>query len=100
MSQAYLNFLGLANRARKLVFGEENIVESIRQQQAKLVLIAQDASDNTTKKLTDKCQSYHVPYAIVTDRQTLSQAIGKDGRVAIAVTDQGFATKLTEMLSE
>ncbi|WP_411955488.1 YlxQ family RNA-binding protein [Alkalibacillus sp. S2W] len=100
MNQSYLNMLGLANRARKLILGEENIVESIRHNEAQLVLIANDASDNTTKKLTDKCKSYHVPYVIVSDRKTLSQSIGKDGRVAVAVTDQGFANKLREKLSE
>lgn len=45
----YLNLLGLANRARKLVHGEGTIVEGIRNKQVKLVLIAEDASDNTQK---------------------------------------------------
>lgn len=47
----YLNLLGLANRARKLVHGEGTIVEGIRNKQVKLVLIAEDATDNTTKEI-------------------------------------------------
>lgn len=86
----YLNLLGLANRARKLVHGEGTIVEGIRNKQVKLVLIAEDASDNTQKKLTDKCKSYQVPYVIIDNRQVLSKAIGKEGRVAVGVTDAGF----------
>ncbi|WP_337442929.1 L7Ae/L30e/S12e/Gadd45 family ribosomal protein [Alkalibacillus haloalkaliphilus] len=84
MSHNYLNLLGLAFRARKITLGEESIINAIRSHQAKLVIIAGDASQNTTKKLTDKCRSYNVPFRIVDDRNTLSQAIGKQGRVAIA----------------
>ncbi|MBU6081077.1 YlxQ family RNA-binding protein [Allobacillus halotolerans] len=96
----YLNLLGLANRARKLVHGEGTIVEGIRNKQVKLVLIAEDASDNTQKKLTDKCKSYQVPYVIIDNRQVLSKAIGKEGRVAVGVTDAGFSEKLSELLRE
>ncbi|MBR7552930.1 YlxQ family RNA-binding protein [Allobacillus sp. GCM10007491] len=96
----YLNLLGLANRARKLVLGEGAIVEGIRSKQVKLVLIAEDASDNTQKKLVDKCKSYQVPYVIVDNRQVLSKAIGKEGRVAVGVTDAGFSEKLSELLRE
>ncbi|WP_342662637.1 YlxQ family RNA-binding protein [Halalkalibacillus halophilus] len=96
----HLNLLGIALRANKLVLGESSIVEAVRQNQAKLVLIASDASDNTKKKLSDKSTSYQVPYIVVEDRHTLSKAIGKDGRVAVAITDQGFANKLKQLLSD
>ncbi|GAA0461578.1 YlxQ family RNA-binding protein [Alkalibacillus silvisoli] len=101
MGQSYLNLLGLAFRARKLTLGEEAIVESVRTNEAKLVLLSKDASNNTVKKLTDKCKSFNVSYYIVDDdRQTLSKAIGKQGRVAVAVNDEGFANKLKQLLSE
>ena len=47
--------LGLANRARKIISGEELAVKEIRSGNAKLVLLSADASANTTKKITDKC---------------------------------------------
>ncbi|MDV2580643.1 YlxQ family RNA-binding protein [Alkalibacillus haloalkaliphilus] len=100
MSHNYLNLLGLAFRARKITLGEEAIIDAIRSQQAKLVIIAEDASQNTSKKLTDKCRSYNVPFRIADDRNTLSQAIGKQGRVAIAVNDEGFSNKLMQLLPE
>ncbi|MDQ0350664.1 ribosomal protein L7Ae-like RNA K-turn-binding protein [Alkalibacillus filiformis] len=100
MSHNYLNLLGLAFRARKLTLGEEAIIDAIRSQQAHLVIIAGDASQNTTKKLTDKCCSYDVPFRIVDDRNTLSQAIGKQGRVAIAINDEGFSNKFMQLLPE
>ncbi|WP_042223736.1 YlxQ family RNA-binding protein [Oceanobacillus manasiensis] len=97
-NNSYLNMIGLAYRARKISLGEEAIVKDIRQNRAKLILLASDIGPQTRKKLTDKCKSYNVPYEIVDDRETLSQAIGKSQRVAVAILDAGFATKIQSLL--
>ncbi|QST01625.1 ribosomal L7Ae/L30e/S12e/Gadd45 family protein [Pontibacillus sp. ALD_SL1] len=100
MNQKFLNMIGLAFRAGKCTLGEEAIVRDIQRKRACLVLIANDTGINTKKKLEDKCSFYKVPYREVVDRETLSGAIGKSGRVALAITDRGFATKITSMLDE
>lgn len=94
----WMSLLGLANRARKIISGEELTVKEIRNGKAKLVLLSADASQNTTKKITDKCNSYEVPFKIVEDRHLLGQAIGKEARVVVAVMDDGFAKKLITLL--
>ncbi|SHF52508.1 YlxQ family RNA-binding protein [Ornithinibacillus halophilus] len=94
----YLNLLGLAYRARKCSLGEETIVKDIQKKRAKVVLIANDIGPQTHKKLTDKCKSYNVPFFIVDDRETLSNAIGKMDRVAVAILDAGFANKMKSLL--
>lgn len=98
MNEPYLRLIGLAQRARKIALGEETIVKAIQQRKAHLVLLAADIGEQTRKKLTDKCTFYNIPYVIVDDRETLSQAIGSSGRVAIAIVDQGFARKLASLL--
>ncbi|MBM7598558.1 ribosomal protein L7Ae-like RNA K-turn-binding protein [Virgibacillus halotolerans] len=98
MKNNYLNMIGLAYRARKCALGEETIVKDIQQQKAKLVLIASDIGPQTRKKLTDKCKFYDIPFVIVDDKETLSHAIGKSQRVAIAILDAGFATKIKSLL--
>ncbi|WP_082234158.1 YlxQ family RNA-binding protein [Halobacillus massiliensis] len=100
MRGSYLNLLGIANRAGKLTLGEEQIVKDIQRNKAKLVLMASDTGNQTKKKLTDKCSFYDIPCYVVDDRDVFSQAIGKSGRVAIAVLDQGFANKLQSLLDE
>ncbi|NHM29835.1 YlxQ family RNA-binding protein [Neobacillus terrae] len=94
----WMSVLGLANRARKIISGEELSVKEIQRGKAKLILLSADASANTTKKITDKCKSYEVPYKIVEDRHLLGHAIGKEARVVVAVMDAGFANKLVSML--
>ena len=98
MKNNYLNIVGLAFRARKCVTGEDLIIQHIRDNRAKLLLIANDISEQTKKKLTDKCKTYDVPYIEVGDRKTLGNAIGKSERVAIAITDVGFKNKLQSLL--
>ncbi|MDN3014751.1 YlxQ family RNA-binding protein [Paenibacillus sp. BSR1-1] len=94
----WMSLLGLANRARKIISGEELSVKEIRSGKAKLILLSADASQNTTKKITDKCNSYEVPYKLVENRFLLGQAIGKEARVVVAVMDDGFAKKLVTLL--
>lgn len=95
---SWASLLGLANRARKVISGEELVVKEVRNGKAKLVLLSSDASSNTEKKITDKCKFYNVPLKKVESREQLGHAIGKDHRVVIAVLDSGFANKLKTLL--
>lgn len=98
MNKQYLNILGLANAARKISTGE-TLLKKIRAKKISLVLIAANASDNTKKKITDKCHYYNIPYYIMDeDSDVLGNAIGKENRVAIGVADRGFAKKLIEII--
>ncbi len=92
-----LNLLGLATRAGKMISGEELVLQSVRSKKAKLVIISTDASDNTRKKLLDKCAYYQVPCVTQFTHGELSHAIGKD-RKSCAIQDTGFATKLQELI--
>ncbi|RCK10940.1 DUF448 domain-containing protein [Bacillus licheniformis] len=88
-----LSLLGLANRARKVVSGEDLVVKEIRHSRAKLVLLADDASANTEKKVTDKCRHYDVPVKKVGDRVLLSEVSvdptgKKNGRGAYLTLDK------------
>lgn len=93
----FLNLLGLASRARKIVTGEI-LITKIRTNEVYLVIIANDASDNTKKKLIDKCTSYHIDYVIISNIKELSNAIGKNNRVALGIQDEGFSKSLKEKI--
>lgn len=98
MSSKYLNIIGIAYRARQLSTGEHIVLKDIQTNRAKLVLIANDIGHQTKKKITDKCETYNVPYKIVDDRETIAKAIGKSSRVVIAILDEGFAQKVQSLL--
>jgi ribosomal protein L7Ae-like RNA K-turn-binding protein len=93
-------FLGLAMRAGKIVSGEEAVLMAIRQGKAKAVLLAQDGSNNTRKKILDKAKYYAVPTILVDSRESLGHAIGKKERVVVGICDAGFANKLLGMYND
>lgn len=95
-----LSHLGLCMRAGKLVSGDESVMKSIRSGAAKLVIVAEDASDNTLKKFTDKCRYYDVPIVQCGTRYDIGRSIGKEHRVIVAVTEQGFAQMIQGALEK
>ncbi|CAG7602582.1 putative ribosomal protein YlxQ [Paenibacillus solanacearum] len=94
MNKNFFSNLGLTMRAGKIITGEEMVIQAVRSGEAKLVIVAEDASDNTFKKINDKCSYYGVPLLQTGGREQLGDSIGKEARVAIAVTDAGFARML------
>jgi ribosomal protein L7Ae-like RNA K-turn-binding protein len=92
----FFNRLGLAMRAGKVVHGDSAVLDAIRSQEAKLVLLAVDASDNTRKKFADKCSHYHIPLVECGTRSEIGAAIGKEARVVVAITDSGFVKLLND----
>lgn len=91
MNKQLHSFLGLAMRAGKVAAGEDAVFKSIRAGEAKLVIVASDASTGSLKKYKDKCSYYKVPLMLIGTRSELGASIGKAERVAIAVCDSGFA---------
>lgn len=92
-----LNLLGLARRAGKLITGEELTVKAIQNNRAKLVFLASNASGNLKKKIMEKARTYNVHVIEIFSENELSQSIGTDRKV-VAVTDDGFAKKMENLL--
>ncbi|MBQ6416282.1 MAG: ribosomal L7Ae/L30e/S12e/Gadd45 family protein [Butyrivibrio sp.] len=96
-----LGTLGLCQRAGKLKSGEFAVLEAIRKKTAVMVIVSNDASDNTKKEFSDKCNYYKVPIYFYGNMDELGHAIGKDVRTSLAITDAGFAkTLIKNLLSE
>ena len=85
-----LGAIGLCKRAGKLICGVPLICTELRKSRAiQAVLAASDVSDNTRKKLNDKCHFYSVPLVFLPcTAEELASAVGKDAPIgAVAVTD-------------
>ncbi len=93
-----LQLLGLATRAGKTVTGESLSVKAVQSQEAKVVIVASDASDNTKKLFRDKTSFYNVPMFELSDKEQLGKAVGKMTRASIVVIDDGFAQSIIKLL--
>jgi len=90
-----LSALGLCARARKIVFGVPMICDAMRRQNGsspKIVFEASDTSENTHKRICDKCEYYNVKHIrLKADGGALALAIGKSSSVAaVAISDAQF----------
>lgn len=83
--------LGLAAKAGKIVSGEFSVEKAVREGRAFLVIVAEDASDNTKKHFSDMCAFRKLPLRVLAEKELLGKWIGKGFRASLAVTDSGFA---------
>ena len=86
-----LSMLGLSAKAGKIVSGEFATEQAVKAQKAWLVVIAEDASDNTTKKFQAAADHHQIPWLIYGTKDTLGSCIGKDYRSSLAVVDEKLA---------
>lgn len=93
------SLLGLATRSRKISSGEFMTEKAVKSGNAYLVIVAEDASDNTKKEFTNMCHFYHIPIYMYGTKEALGHAMGKEMRASLAVTDEGFSKSLMKLLS-
>ena len=93
----FYSLLGLCKRAGRLAGGEVAAEQAVRGKEARLLVVAGDASANTKKKFRNSAAYYHIPLAEVGTKAELGKAVGEDMRAVLAITDAGFAKKLQEL---
>ena len=83
--------LGFAQKAGKIVSGDEMVIAGIKKRQVFFVILAQNASENTCKDVLYYINKYQIPYLIWSDKEDLGCMIGKSPRAALGVTEKNFA---------
>ena len=99
MNKIY-SMLGLAMKAGKLVSGEFATDKSVKSGKARLVIVSEDASDNTKKMFSNMCEFYKVPKYFFGTKEELGHAIGKAMRSSLAITDENFAKSIQNNLEQ
>lgn len=97
MTERLRGLMGLAMRAGQVTLGANLALNVIKSGKAALVLLDEDASENTRKKLMDACAFraipiYMLPHGLIDD------ACGKDSRYAAALKAGGLADKIRQLL--
>jgi ribosomal protein L7Ae-like RNA K-turn-binding protein len=92
--------LGLAMKAGKVVSGEFATDKGVKTGKASLVIVSEDASDNTKKMFSNMCEFYKVPIFYYGTKDELGHSIGKAMRSSLAITDENFANSLIKHLKQ
>lgn len=94
-----LRLLGLARRAGAVLPGTEATRRALRSGEARLIVMAGDASQTQMKKLDTTSGEGRVPRVVLGDRAELGAAIGRGPVSAVAVTADTFARQLVRGLA-
>ena len=94
-----LSLIGLAKKAGRTAAGEFLTEKMVKTGKASLVVVAEDASENTKKKFRNMCDFYKVPICFYGDKNTLGNAMGMEFRASLAILDEGFADGIQKQLN-
>ena len=103
-TEKILSVLGLCARSRSLIYGVPQICEALgkgskisglkkgKDKYPLIVFEASDTSENTHKRISDKCGYYNVKHVrLSVDGATLAQRLGKSSMLAaVAVTNENL----------
>lgn len=100
MTNKIYSMLGLCMKAGKLSYGSDMCEEKLKYHKIKLIIVAEDASENTKQKFIKLCQSTNVDYFNIGTIEILSRYIGKENKAVIGIMDENFSSRIKEMLKE
>jgi len=92
-----LNAIGLSMKAGKCKSGDFTVEKLVRAEKAKLVILDSDASPSTKERYVRLCESRNIPILFA---DQVGFAIGKPGRIILAVTDDGFTAMIQRAAAE
>ena len=97
MNSKMLGLIGIATKAGKISAGSEIVTECIKFKKAKLVIIAEDASEKTKNNFKYLCEKNNIKIIIYETIDNLSKAIGKKNKAVLCVKDKNFADEMVKI---
>ena len=98
MDKCY-GMLGIATKAGKVFSGYDSVLDGIKRNQVKLIIVAHDASEKTLKEMMFVCEKYNIPLLVFGTIDENSHAIGKKNRAIIGVADMGLAKQIQKIIN-
>ena len=91
MKSKVLSYMGFAKKSGNLAAGVNTCSFNMSRGKAKLVILAEDISENSEKKIMKDVRKYGVDHIKYGTGEELSHATGAEGRTVFAVLDDHFA---------
>lgn len=96
-----LSMIGICRKAGRIEAGEEPVDAAVRARDARLLLLAADAADNTARRCAHfaevgQCLWLRIPES----KYELGRALGRGSCAVLAITDTGLALAVAQRLAE
>jgi len=98
VDQKIYDFLGLAQRAGQVCSGDAAAEAAIKNDRAKLLLVAADASHKTKEHFINLAKFKKIPWLEYGEKMPMGAAIGKSPRSVAVITEENFARKLQQLI--
>ena len=95
-----LNLIGLATKAGKAPSGEFSTEKAVKEGKAAMVIVSEEALENTKKMFRNMCTYYKVPYFEFGSKEELGHILGKQMRASLAVIDPNFSEALLKHFAD
>ncbi len=84
-----------------MIIGTDLVTKSLPSGKIKLVIYAKNSSDNTKKRVTDKCAFYKVKCIEGGLSEEISSCIGKTGNICVlGIVNDNFSKELLNISNE
>lgn len=97
MDRQIVSLISICMKARVLQTGSFTCEKAVQAGKAELVIVTNDASNNTKKKFSQKAFYYGVPYREMMTMEELGRATGTDSRSVAVVTDRNLSGRILEL---
>lgn len=97
MNNKFLQFLSLVKKSGKIVEGYNKTEELVKKGSIKVIIISEDASDNTYEKFVNYSNKYKIYLIKRFTKAQLGQSIGRSEINIIGLTDDSMCKKIIEL---
>ena len=91
------SYLGFAKKSGNLMSGSNTCIFGMAKGKVKLVILADDISENSEKKMMKEIRKHGVAYVRYGSSDELSHATGANGRNVFAICDRNFAEEILRL---
>ena len=98
MNRKIYGMLGLAAKSGAIISGGNSCERALRQHGAPLLVLAQDASENTRDRFLKLAGNREIRVKIFGTCDELGKYIGKESRSVLIITDENFAKCLADLM--
>lgn len=98
--QDWLHWIGLARKAGKLAPGDRQVREAMRDESAKVVIIAEDAGQAVYRKYHLWAQDLGIPVIQQASKRDLGHAMGMGPHAVLAVQDEKIAQAILAKVTD
>ncbi|NLF80455.1 MAG: hypothetical protein GX572_04595 [Clostridia bacterium] len=91
-------YLGLAQKAGRIVAGDQMVKEALLKNRLHLLVLADDVAETVRRELTALAAERNVAILTLASKDQLGLIVGKSRRGALGLLDSGFAAAIAKII--